>query len=181
MKLKFEETGSGQDISNAVASFEKSTTLARQTTDIRFELHFQLLLGLSLEARYRTAGNERDLQAAIKCYQAVAVSTAARPFLRVSAAHLGGVLAYSSDIHEACRLLKLAVELLPMISPSTVSRFDKQYGIAHFEEITSDAAAVSLLCTSDPYEAIQLLETGRNLHTSLSEVSWPSWRKSIAY
>ena len=97
---------------------------------------------------------DRDL-AIEKMEQAVAVTTAP-PSIRISSANLASESLIGRDNHRAKSLLQTAVQLLPTVSPRTLTSGDQQYNIAQFAGITSRAASLSLECGEDAFKALQL-------------------------
>ncbi|OZJ04077.1 hypothetical protein BZG36_03385 [Bifiguratus adelaidae] len=71
------------------------------------------------------------------------------------------------DWEQAESMLRTAVELLPTTTPRTLDEIDRQYNISQFAGINSRAVSVSLQCSANPYQALQLSELGNGVLANL--------------
>jgi len=111
-----------------------------------------------LKIEYREKG--------IRVMQRVAEMTSAQPSARVRAAWSAGQWCLN-DLDRASHPLKLAVKLLPTVSPRARTRKDQQRNLSQFFGLPSLAASASLNSGDMPSQALQLLEIGRGIMASL--------------
>jgi hypothetical protein len=117
-------------------------------------------LGNGLQRRFKRTGSMDDLNRAIMTNeQAVAIHTAP-PSIRIRAAYSASNILIGRDWNRANTILHTAIQLLPTTSPRALNELDRQYQIAQFAGITSQAVSVSLQCGENPYRALQLSELG---------------------
>lgn len=164
-RSQFKRTGRLDDLNRAIAMMEQAATMCPEDhPDCALYL---TILGETLKIRFEGTESIDDLQRAIKANeQAVGVVTAP-PFFRIIAAGSASRLLIGRDHYRARPLLRIAVNLLPIISSRTLTENDRQYNISQFGGITSMAVSVSLDCQEDSYNALQLLEVGRGVLASL--------------
>lgn len=113
------------------------------------------------------------MKAAIDHHEKAFLVSSATPSLRIGAARDAARLRLrrrqieSEDIKQATRLLKEAIELLPMTSPLSLQRSDQQDALARFAGLARNAAALTLHSNGTAFEALRLLELGRGVMASL--------------
>ncbi|RKL22756.1 hypothetical protein BFJ72_g14653 [Fusarium proliferatum] len=71
------------------------------------------------------------------------------------------------DWQRAASMLCTAVELLPLLSPRSLQHLDKQHELKHFQGLSSRAASAALNANLGPVHALQLLESGRNIISTM--------------
>ncbi|CEF84077.1 hypothetical protein FGSG_07764 [Fusarium graminearum PH-1] len=113
-----------------------------------------------LRMRYSRSMTAKDLKEAIKIAQE-AVDTAPSDFPdRYS------LLNILADLDQAYTVAKFTVELITLLNSRSIQNVDKQTLLMQAVAIASDAAAISLLHNRSTIDAVQLLETGRNIIAS---------------
>ncbi|WXC52656.1 hypothetical protein QX201_012320 [Fusarium graminearum] len=113
-----------------------------------------------LRMRYSRSMTAKDLKEAIKIAQE-AVDTAPSDFPDRSS-----LLNILADLDQAYTVAKFTVELIPLLNSRSIQNVDKQTLLMQAVAIASDAAAISLLHNRSTIDAVQLLETGRNIIAS---------------
>lgn len=127
--------------------------------DLGYTLFERLDLKISTDSQL-----EADLYEATEALSDVVNMTSAPPTMRICAAHyIGAILAKTGMIEYALPLLEKAVELLPSISPRSLSRIDQQHQLSRFKGLASDAAAVALDFGEMPVNVVRLLDSGRGI------------------
>lgn len=122
------------------------------------------ILGRLTKARYDLLKKPDDYGNALSYFQQAWDCSNTSASTRVKAAsNAGDLLASRSNWTEAAQFLQGAVELLPQVSPRRLDHVDKQFGLAEFSGLASRAAASVLSAGRCPYEALRLLEIGRNM------------------
>ncbi|KAI3575922.1 hypothetical protein IWW34DRAFT_835244 [Fusarium oxysporum f. sp. albedinis] len=95
------------------------------------------------------------------------------PTLRIESSTLAGImLATKDDWREASRIAELAVNLLPTVAPRQLSQHDQQHLLSTTSVIATMAASFALEAEKAPLHAVQLLELGRGIITSLRSRLW---------
>ncbi|CZS73711.1 unnamed protein product [Fusarium graminearum] len=113
-----------------------------------------------LRMRYSRSMTAKDLKESIKIAQE-AVDTAPSDFPdRYS------LLNILADLDQAYTVAKFTVELITLLNSRSIQNVDKQTLLMQAVAIASDAAAISLLHNRSTIDAVQLLETGRNIIAS---------------
>jgi hypothetical protein len=103
----------------------------------------------------------QDLKDMTECYQSAFECTGAVPLERVkAAARCLNKLADQHKTHEAIKLGREALELLPIVNNRNLDRSDQQFALSGFAGVASDLCAV-LLSEGLVEEAIERLEQGR--------------------
>src|ERR1700751_2329692 len=124
-------------------------------------------LGNALQRRFERTGAMEDLNGATSAMEEAVDILSAPPTVRIAAAINAAKLLDLADAVRASRLLKIAVELLPAASPRALQRSDQQYTLSAFAGVASAAAATLLQAGGSALEALQLLELGRGVMSSL--------------
>lgn len=125
-------------------------------------------LGLAYEVldRHQPGSGFHDL--ALLRYQEAAELETASPVLRVTAAYRAIVLlSRLSDLQRATHFVRLAIDLLPTISPRLLKREDQQDLVSLFSGLGSYGAAVLLHAGNSPAEAVRALEATRGVMNSM--------------
>ncbi|KAG5753704.1 hypothetical protein H9Q70_003645 [Fusarium xylarioides] len=162
LDLKFEEDGNWDHVDEAIR-------FSRQAVRGIPHEHFhgaEILstLGSLLKKRFEKFKDSKDYDESLKCFQNGWNCSNASPSVRIEAAsNAADILAARSQWTECCRLLTQAVELLPRISPRSLDHVDKQYALGKFSGLASRAAASVLKDNGSPFDALKLLELGRNM------------------
>ncbi|KAL2014889.1 hypothetical protein VTN00DRAFT_2414 [Thermoascus crustaceus] len=117
--------------------------------------------------RFYQANDEADEQRSIECYREGWDCVNALPSVRVWSASILASNFRGSNPEEAASLLQEAVQLLPTMCPKYLNDEDKQSRLQDFFGLASQAAAVSLEAGKSPADALQVLETGRAIISSL--------------
>ncbi|RYP04852.1 hypothetical protein DL765_010032 [Monosporascus sp. GIB2] len=121
-------------------------------------------LGRLLKTRYELLKKPGDYRDALSYFRQAWNYSNTSPSTRVKAAsNAGDLLALRSEWREAALFLQGAVELLPRVSPRSLDHVDKQFGLGEFSGLASRAAASVLHAGQSAYEALRLLEIGRNM------------------
>ncbi|OIW24945.1 hypothetical protein CONLIGDRAFT_648022 [Coniochaeta ligniaria NRRL 30616] len=116
--------------------------------------------------KHQPASGLYDL--ALLRYQEAAKLETAAPVLRITAAYRAIVLlAGLRDLRRARRFVKLAIKLLPAISPRLLLREDQQDLISIFGGLGCYGAAVLLHVGDSPAEAVHALEATRGVMNSM--------------
>ncbi|KAI0896525.1 CHAT domain-containing protein [Annulohypoxylon nitens] len=121
-------------------------------------------LGRLMKARYELLRKPDDYGNALSYFRQAWECKNTSASMRVKAAsNAGDLLASQSNWIETAQFLQGAVELLPQVSPRSLDHIDKQFGLGEFAGLASRAAAIVLNTGRTPYEALRLLEIGRNM------------------
>jgi hypothetical protein len=80
----------------------------------------------------------------------------------------GQYLLTDGDFINAARHLENATRMLPLLSKRSLQREDKQHVLSSFSGLVADAALATIKAGSDPKHALELLELGRNIITSVT-------------
>ena len=159
-------TGSMEDLDRAIEIINEAV----KTTPAN---HFERALHLHALGRYLYARSERtssreDRSHSLSAFEEAWSCSNAPPSRRIRAARFAAVLlAEDSEWEKSSTLLQGAVELLPLISPFTIQHEDKQFVLASFGGLASEAASVAMKAGKAPYDALRLLEIGRSVITGL--------------
>ncbi|KAF0637147.1 hypothetical protein FPSE5266_04381 [Fusarium pseudograminearum] len=71
-----------------------------------------------------------------------------------------------ADLDQAYNVAKFTVDLIPLLNSHSIQNIDRQTLLMQAVAIASDAAAIALLHNRTTIDAVQLLETGRNIIAS---------------
>ncbi|KAF5656287.1 tpr containing protein [Fusarium circinatum] len=162
LDLKFEEDSNWYHVNEAIR-------LSRQAVERIPRDHFhgaEILstLGSLLKKRFEKFNDSKDYGESLECFQKGWNCSNASPSVRIEAAsNAANILAAKFKWEECNLLLTQAVELLPRISPRSLDHVDKQYALGKFSGLASRAAASVLKNNGSPYDALKLLELGRNM------------------
>jgi tetratricopeptide (TPR) repeat protein len=165
LKRQFEHTKSLDDINLTIVKMEQAVALTPdESPDLATRLHS---LGNAIRLKSKETGAASDLNSAIDILERAVSVQSAPPFDRILAADSALDLLRTSQPDRSKSLLRVAVSLLPLVSPRVLKQSDQQHNIARFSGMTSRAASISLECGEDPFDALQLLELGRGVLASL--------------
>ena len=162
--LRFEKTESGvmDDLNKAIARKQEALDCTANDYPIR-PVHL-FTLGNALLVRFERTLNPYDEALAIELMEEAALHISpVTASIRISAACRAAERVQHNDIVRASRLLKIAVELLPFVTPRAMNRRDRQAELSGFSGVASNAAALSLQCGGTEVESLQLLELGRGI------------------
>ena len=120
-------------------------------------------LGEALRRRYDTAPAPALLAEGLTVLGEAAAIPTAGPRQRAKCARSMGELAASAQRWpQAVEAFRLAIDLLPAVASAELDRGDREYGLAEFATLASNAAAAAVQA-GDPHQAISLLESGRGV------------------
>lgn len=151
------------DLKEAISAFQGALKLQTKM------FHAQTLasLGFCLRARAEKSNDNKIWELAIQTYEKGAACVESPIYYRICAADDGANCIYSRDPARAFRLFETAVELLPLLSPNSLTLADREHNLVYFENIAWSAASACLEVTGDVYEAIRLSERGRGIIANL--------------
>ncbi|KAF4336883.1 TPR domain protein [Fusarium beomiforme] len=124
-------------------------------------------LGLAYEMLYKDSGDQEAYMRGLACYVEAAELSTAAPFQRVTAVYRALVLAGRSDIHISSKLARLAIRLMPTLSPRLLKRQDQSSMISMFSGLGSYCTAILLEAGHDVVGAVNALEASRGVMSSL--------------
>lgn len=159
-----ERTGSIEDLNRAIEHCKQSSENIPDDSPARASRLSSL--GELLFLRFNKTQAAEDLSFAIEATEKAVNSETSPPSMRVQAAKLASKMLIGRDWDRVKGILQTAVRILPTVSARTLNDVDKQYNIAQFAGITSQAVAVSLQCGTPPAQALQLCELGRGVLAS---------------
>ncbi|KAL1871893.1 hypothetical protein Daus18300_004527 [Diaporthe australafricana] len=121
-------------------------------------------LGTLLKRRCESLEDPNDFSESLSCFRQSWDCSNASPSVRIQAAkNAAELLAAQSNWAESSLLLQSAVELIPLVSPRSLDHVDKQYALGELSGLASRAAAAVLDYGKCAYDALKLLELGRNV------------------
>jgi tetratricopeptide (TPR) repeat protein len=120
-------------------------------------------LGEVLRRRYDADPAPALLAEALTVLGEAAAIPTAGPRQRAKCARSMGELAASAQRWpQTVEAFRLAIDLLPAVASEELGLGDREYGLAEFATLASNAAAAAVQA-GDPYQAISLLESGRGV------------------
>lgn len=120
-------------------------------------------LGSLLKRRHESLEDPDDSTESLSCFRKAWDCSNASPSVRIQAAkNAAELLAAQLSWTESSLLLQSAVELIPLISPRSLDHV-KQYALGELSGLASRAAAAVLNHRECAYDALKLLELGRNV------------------
>jgi tetratricopeptide (TPR) repeat protein len=164
-KKRYELENSLADINLAVSSIELA--INETAPDHPQRASFLNTYGTTLQTQFAESNSNEDYNRVIQAYEDAARSIESPPTIRIIAARNAANLLLFRDIRRASESYKLAVELLPRVSPRTLSRGEQQSALTEFVGLGSTAAALCLEAHGSPLEALQRQEQGRGIMASL--------------
>jgi tetratricopeptide (TPR) repeat protein len=156
---RFERSGETKDLEEAIDTARRAV---QSTPPDHPNLAMYLNnLGAWLGRRFERIGEMKDLEEVVQCYQQAFSCIAAVPLERVKAvARCLNNLADLHKTHEAAKLGRDALALLPIVNNRNLDRGDQQFVLSGFSGIASDLCAL-LLSQGRLHEAVECLEQGR--------------------
>jgi len=120
-------------------------------------------LGEALRRRYDADPAPTLLAEALTVLGEAAAIPTAGPRQRAKCARsMGEIAASAHRWPQAVEAFRLAISLLPAVASEELDSGDREYGLAEFATLASNAAAAAVQA-GDPYQAISLLESGRGV------------------
>ena len=164
---RFHKTGSLNDLDDAIRHFEGVVQIVPKGHPDRAACLINS--AVTRQHRFNAVDSTEDKIMAIAEAEEAAEEAAAPTYVRIAAAIRAANLleTNSTNSERASRFFKIAVKLLPEVSPRSLTRRDQQRSIAEFSGIACRAAASVLYSQGDTVEALQLLEVGRGVLASL--------------
>lgn len=129
-------------------------------------------LGFLLGTRYSRTRAEEYLEESITCFDQALAQVSSPVLSRVRAGILCvHYLAIKSAWHRAYEKARVAINLIPLLSPQSLQNSDKQWVLGQIAGFASDAAAVAMQAGKGPLRALDFLEQGRGvLAASIEEM-----------
>lgn len=162
LERRFLEDGVQADLDEAITSSRRAVEATPAN-----HLHAADLLGTLgslLKRRHDLSENPNDFAESLSCFRKSWDCTNASPSVRIQAAkNAAELLAAQLNWTESSLLLERAVELIPLVSPRSLDHVDKQYALGELSGLASRAAAAVLNHRNCAYDALKLLELGRNV------------------
>jgi hypothetical protein len=156
----FQRTHQASDLDRAISILQSVADL-NSGTDISIQSIELLRLG------YVLLEKGKDLARALAVFVKVLECDSAPPRYRINAAIHAARILYQGDIGVAANVSKLAIELLPQISPRTLNYNDRRHVLSNVFGLGTAAAACTLHSDESGRDALQLLERGRGILLSL--------------
>jgi tetratricopeptide (TPR) repeat protein len=164
-KMRYELENSPEDIDLAVSSIKLA--INKTAPDHPTRASFLNTYGTTLQTQFAKSKSDEDYNLVIQAYEDAARSIDSPPTIRIIAARNAANLLLFRDARRASEFYKLAVELLPRVSPRTLTRSEQQHALTEFVGLGSTAAALCLEAQGSPLEALQRQEQGRGIMASL--------------
>lgn len=120
-------------------------------------------LGKAYELLFEERNHPQDYENAAATYTAAMNLTITAPSLRITAGYRGTLLCVSRDLSRAAEFVRQSVPLFPLLSSRAIQRRDQQDSVSEWAGFVGYGAAVLLQSGHSASEALQLLETGRNV------------------
>lgn len=126
-------------------------------------------LGMFLADRYVVLGKKRheDRIRAIEVHIEALNIESAYPSQRIKSGRRAMHLIRFGNPELSAEVMQLAVELLPLVSPATLSWDDQQRQLKDYAGLASRATVMALEAKWPDYNALRLLEIGRGVMTTL--------------
>jgi hypothetical protein len=161
LRLRFDRNSLIEDLCEAIEASQRAVNL--MPLDHPARAVYLMNLGRVHAQRHEQTKSNNDLTRAISAYEKAVEIKSAPPAVRVIAANYCASLLIGQNNARALSLLRTAVNLLPSISPRSIQRHDRQYNISQLAGIAARAASLSIEAGEDPYDSLELLETGRGI------------------
>ena len=165
LKSRYELTGTVEDLRQAISNIKYAISVLPLAS--RYQAELNINLGQALEMQYVLSASKVDMNDAINAFEQVISAGGAPPSFRIHAAEQAVRLLLKENPAKAKDILRLAVELLPTVSPGALRRGDQEQNIAQFGGISCTVASLYLACDQDPSSALELLELGRGVLAAL--------------
>jgi tetratricopeptide (TPR) repeat protein len=161
LRYRYEHTKSITDLDRAIELAQESVEGA--PVDYPKNALFLNTLSHSLLTRFEETGKQEDLNQAISAAEDAINLISISPTTRIDDAFQIANRIADRDPRHAARLYRLAVELLPTVSPRTINPIDQQNNLSKFAGRPGLAAAFALEQGASAFEALSLLEIGRGV------------------
>ncbi|KAK0731979.1 CHAT domain-containing protein [Lasiosphaeris hirsuta] len=163
---KYEQTQTLEDLQYAIHQAREA--LKERSVEFSSRAIPLSCLADLLRCRYHQTHELIDMEECLGLYMESWNYREAVPAVRISAAQkVANILAAFQRGAEASDLLDQAVYLLPGISSYGLGQQDQQYMLSEFSGLATHAASAALEAGKGPVHAIQLLELGRGVISSL--------------
>ncbi|RKL00242.1 hypothetical protein BFJ71_g5730 [Fusarium oxysporum] len=155
-------TNSEEDLNESIKVFESALDL---TPNNHYEQASRLLsLGNALYKKSPSENFDQVLSLFTKGWEC----RNAQPSVRIELARSAALmLASRSEWPKSSALMKEAVFLLPSVSQRGLRQIDRETALSPFADLPSSAAALLLNAGEDAYTALEVLELGRGIITSV--------------
>ena len=163
---KFDRTEKINDLQLGISRTEQAVAEAPQDHPDRADYLNNLAERLLL--RHSHAEDPDDCDRAISCLRESVTLHSAATTSRIDAALVAiSFLDEDRNLIEASEITRIAVNLLPRISPRALRQTDQQHMIKKYAGLASHAAAAALQVGRSATDAVQLLEIGRGVIANL--------------
>ncbi|CAF3496330.1 unnamed protein product [Fusarium graminearum] len=165
LRMRYSRSMTAKDLKEAIKIAQEAVDTAPSDFPDRSSLLSNL--GTHLAESYSQTKSPTDLEKAKESFISAIYHNASPIQSRVTAGRcfllLPDILA---DLDQAYTVAKFTVELITLLNSRSIQNVDKQTLLMQAVAIASDAAAISLLHNRNTIDAVQLLETGRNIIAS---------------
>ncbi|KAL6924090.1 hypothetical protein FSST1_001364 [Fusarium sambucinum] len=165
LRMRYSQSMTATDLKEATKMAEQAIEAAPAEFPDRASLLSNL--GTHLAESYSQTKIPNELEEAKRCFTSAIYHKASPTQSRVTAGRyfllLPDILA---DLDQAYDIAKFTVELIPLLNSRSIQNNDRQTLLMQAVAIASDAAAIALLNNRSTIDAVQLLETGRNIIAS---------------
>ena len=161
--IRFEQQNTMDDLNRAIKVL--GTAMPKDHPD-RAQMFGNL--GTRLRTRLYQSRKKSDLNASLDAFQKGWYCENATPSVRVRLARQAAdIIASVENWEEALLFLDGGVRLLSILSARSLRHSDKQRVLSDYSGLASLAASVALSAGKEAFHALELLETGRSLISSL--------------
>jgi hypothetical protein len=167
---RYKATRARADLDTAIQRFQEA--LDRTPADHPERARRLQSLGIGYHDKYQATGAMADLDTATQRFQeALDHSSSPANNRLISGKILLALHADAKNWPEAFQTASKTVSLVPLLTPRALETSDKQRLLVNISGLASDAAASALNALKTPFDAIQLLELGREVIAgSLNEI-----------
>lgn len=144
LKSRYELTRTVADLWQAISNINRAINVL--PPDNHRQAGLRMDLARALEMQYVLTTSKADLNDTINAFEQVLNTNGAPPSFRIRAAEEAVRMLRKENPERARDLLRLAVELLPAVSPGALRRGDQEQNIARFEGIACKVASLHLAC-----------------------------------
>ncbi|KAK3370360.1 CHAT domain-containing protein [Podospora didyma] len=169
-RYKYREAQGTADLDEAIRVLQEAVDATPDSNPIK--ARFQYNLGTGFDYRNEATGVVADHEAALSNFQSALREPNSHIVDRIMAGiAVLQICATTSDWEQAFEASKIAVPLVPKLTPRSLQNVDKQHLLGQIGRMAPNAAAAALQAGRGPTTALQLLEQGRAvLATSLEEM-----------
>ena len=167
---KYSNTGAHLDLETAMQRYQEALDLTPADHPDRAD-RLQSL-GIGYRDRYERLGALTDLEMAIQRFSESTEQLSSIPIERLrSAIQLSGLLADCKRWSLAYQAAYAGISLIPLAIPRFLENTDKRHLLSNVANFASHGTASALMAGKPAYEALQLLELGRDVISgALSEL-----------